>query len=188
MLTQVDLLFAYLIKGTSYLHGRSDVSLYNAGMANKKPKQSSNTIASNRRAKFDYHLSDQNEAGVQLMGWEVKALRDGKVNLSESFIQLHQGEAWLYGCTITPLKTVSTHYVAEPARPRKLLLHARELAKIFEAVNQKGYTCVATNLYWKAHLVKLGIAIGKGKKDHDKRDTEKARDWDRQKQRIMRRN
>jgi len=157
-------------------------------MAKKKPKQSSNTIATNRRAKFDYHLSDHNEAGLVLMGWEVKALREGKVNLSESFIQLHNGEAWLHNCTITPLKTVSTHYVAEPSRPRKLLLHDRELSKIHEAVNQKGYTCVATNLYWKAHLIKLGIAIGKGKKDHDKRDSEKERDWNRQKQRIMRHN
>ena len=123
-----------------------------------------------------------------LKGWEVKSLRAGKVQLTDSYVLLKDGEAFLLGTHITPLPTASTHFVTDPTRTRKLLLNQRELSRLFNGVNQKGYTCVATALYWKNHLVKCEIALAKGKKEHDKRQTEKNRDWERQKQRIMRHN
>ena len=152
----------------------------------KKPKTSSNIIAQNKRARHDYLLQDKFEAGIALTGWEVKSLRTGKGQLTDSYVFLKDGEAWLLGAHIEPLQTASTHVVAEPTRYRKLLLNAKELAKIFAATQKQGYTCVALSLYWKKHLVKCEIALGKGKKDHDKRASEKDRDWDRQKQRIAR--
>ncbi|QQD17728.1 SsrA-binding protein SmpB [Spongiibacter nanhainus] len=155
-------------------------------MSKKKPKPSGNTIALNKRARHDYHLTDKFEAGLALQGWEVKSLRQGKVQITDTYVLLKDGEAFLIGGHITPLATVSTHYVTDPTRTRKLLLHAKELSKLVEATQQKGYTCVCTALYWKKHLVKAEIALAKGKQEHDKRHTEKARDWDRQKQRILR--
>ena len=152
----------------------------------KKPKKSENTIARNKRATFDYHLDEKFEAGVELRGWEVKALRMGKADISDSYVIMHNGEAFLLGTNITPLDTVSTHYVTEPDRTRKLLLHKKELAKIMAATQQKGLTCVCVSLYWKNHLVKAQIALARGKQSHDKRNTEKDKDWDRQKQRVMR--
>lgn len=154
-------------------------------MSKKKPKQSSNTIALNKKAKFDYHINERFEAGLALQGWEVKAIRDGKVQITDTYIWLKNGEAWLIGGHITPLSTTSTHYVADPTRTRKLLLHRRELAKLFAATEQKGATCVCTALYWKGHLIKAEIGIAHGKKDHDKRDVQKERDWNRDKARIM---
>jgi SsrA-binding protein len=155
-------------------------------MTKKKPKAPSNTIALNKKAKHNYFLEEKFEAGIALMGWEVKSLRDGKVNLTDTYVLIQNGEAWLIGTNITPLKTASTHYVTEPIRSRKLLLNRRELDKLEAGVNQKGHTCVCTALYWKNHLVKCEIALAKGKADFDKRQDEKERDWDRQKQRIMR--
>jgi SsrA-binding protein len=155
-------------------------------MSKKKPKAPSNTIALNKKAKHNYFLEQKFEAGIALMGWEVKSLRDGKVNLTDTYVLIQNGEAWLVGTNITPLKTASTHYVTEPIRSRKLLLNRRELDKLEAGVNQKGHTCVCTALYWKNHLVKCEIALAKGKADFDKRQDEKERDWDRQKQRIMR--
>jgi SsrA-binding protein len=155
-------------------------------MTKKKPKAQSNTIALNKKAKHNYFLEDKFEAGISLMGWEVKSLREGKVNLTDTYVLLQNGEAWLIGTNITPLATASTHYVAEPIRSRKLLLNRRELDKLEAGVNQKGHTCVCTAMYWKSHLVKCEIALAKGKADFDKRHDEKERDWDRQKQRIMR--
>ncbi|MEZ5529773.1 MAG: SsrA-binding protein SmpB [Porticoccaceae bacterium] len=154
----------------------------------KKPKKNnqSPTIALNKRARHDYHLEEKFEAGLVLKGWEVKSLRAGKVQLTDSYVLLKDGEAFLLGVHITPLPTASTHFVTDPTRTRKLLLNQRELSRLFNGVNQKGYTCVATALYWKKHLVKCEIALAKGKKEHDKRETEKNRDWERQKQRIMR--
>ena len=152
----------------------------------KTPKTSSNIIAQNKRARHDYSLSDKYEAGLVLTGWEVKSLRAGKGQLVDSYVFLKDGEAWLLGAHIEPLQTASTHVVAEPTRYRKLLLNERELGKLFAATQQEGYTCVALSLYWKKHLIKCEIALGKGKKDHDKRHSEKDRDWDRQKQRIAR--
>jgi len=157
-------------------------------MAKSKTKDSSNVIARNKRASFDYDLLDSFEAGVALMGWEVKSLRMGKADLADSYVLMKDGEAWLLGTHIIPLDTASTHYVTDPTRTRKLLLHKRELAKILEATSQKGQTCVCTQLYWKGHLIKARIALAVGKKSHDKRNTEKDRDWNRQKQRIVREN
>ncbi len=157
-------------------------------MTKKKPKNSSNVIARNRRASFDYQLLETFEAGVVLSGWEVKSLRMGKADLGDSYVLIKDGEAWLLGTQIVPLDTASTHFVTDPTRTRKLLLHRKELAKILAATSQKGQTCVCTQLYWKGHLVKARIALAQGKKSHDKRDAEKDRDWNRQKQRIVRDN
>ena len=155
-------------------------------MSKKKPKQSSNTIAQNKKARHDYHLEHKFEAGVQLQGWEVKSLRMGEIQITDTYVLMKDGEAFLLGAHINPLKTVSTHYVTDPTRTRKLLLNKRELAKLLAATQQDGRTCVCTALYWKNHLVKAEICIAKGKQQHDKRQAEKNRDWDKQKQRIMR--
>ena len=155
-------------------------------MTKKKPKAQSNTIALNKKANHNYFLEQKFEAGISLMGWEVKSLREGKVNLTDTYVLLQNGEAWLIGTNITPLATASTHYVTEPIRSRKLLLNRRELDKLEAGVNQKGHTCVCTAMYWKTHLIKVEIALAKGKADFDKRNDDKERDWDRQKQRIMR--
>jgi SsrA-binding protein len=155
-------------------------------MSKKKPKNTSSTIALNKKAKHDYHLTEKFEAGLSLQGWEVKSLRQGKVQITDTYVLLKDGEAFLLGGNITPLLSASTHFVTDPSRTRKLLLHSRELRRLEEATQQKGYTCVCTALYWKKHLIKAEIALAKGKKDHDKRETEKNRDWDRQKQRILR--
>ncbi len=157
-------------------------------MSKKKHKTPDNVIAQNKRARFDYQLLETFEAGVALLGWEVKALRMGKAQLTDSYVLMKDGEAWLLGSQITPLDTASTHVVADPTRTRKLLLNKRELAKILDAVSKKGQTCVCTRLYWKGHLVKASIALAAGKQSHDKRDTERDRDWNRQKQRVIRDN
>lgn len=155
-------------------------------MAKKKPKPQSNTIALNKKAKHDYFLEESFEAGVVLEGWEVKSLRMKKVQLIDSYVLLKDGEAFLLGCQVTPLDTASTHVIADPTRIKKLLLHSKQLAKLFATVHQKGHTCVAVKLYWKGHLVKCQIALAKGKQDHDKRATEKDREWQVDKQRIVR--
>ncbi|UTA47045.1 SsrA-binding protein SmpB [Simiduia sp. 21SJ11W-1] len=155
-------------------------------MAKPKKKPADNTIAQNKKARFDYALGEKFEAGLELQGWEVKSLRAGKIQLVDSFVQFHRGEAWLMGALVSPMQSVSTHYVAEPNRKRKLLLHRRELARLQQGVEQKGYTVVCTALYWKNHLVKAAIALAKGKAEHDKRNTEKERDWNREKQRVVR--
>jgi len=159
-------------------------------MANK-PKNStssSGTIAQNKRARHDYFISEKFEAGLSLEGWEVKALRAGKAQLTDSYVFFKNGEAWLLNAQISPLSTASTHVLATPTRGRKLLLNRREIDRIAGAVQQKGYTCVALALYWKGHRVKCEIGLAKGKADHDKRETVKERDWQRQKQRLMRHN
>lgn len=157
-------------------------------MSKKKHKKPDNVIAQNKRARFDYALLDDFEAGIALSGWEVKSLRMGKADLADSYVLMKDGEAFLLGAHIIPLNTASTHYVTDPTRTRKLLLHKKELAKILAATSQKGQTCVCTSLYWKGHLVKAKLSLATGKKAHDKRDTEKDRDWNRQKQRIVRDN
>lgn len=154
--------------------------------ASKKKKPQNNTIAQNKKARHDYFIEERFEAGLALAGWEVKALRAGKGQITESYVILKNGEAWLLGSQIQPLPQASTHFVTDPTRTRKLLLKHRELNKLQEAVEQKGHTVVATALYWKRHLVKCEVAIAKGKKLHDKRDTEKERDWNLQKQRLLR--
>lgn len=145
------------------------------------------TIAQNRRARHDYHIEQRFEAGLVLQGWEVKSLRAGKVQINDSYVHLKNGEAWLFNTLITPLNTVSTHFVPTPTRNRKLLLNQRELNQLFGAVNREGYTLIPLSLYWKNNRVKVEIALAKGKKLHDKRETEKRRDWEREKQRVLRR-
>lgn len=144
-------------------------------------------IAVNRKARHDYHLEQTFEAGLVLLGWEVKSLRAGKCNLAESYVMLKDGEAWLFGCRIEPLGTASTHIVSEPLRNRKLLLQRRQLSQIFAGVQRDGYTCVPVSMYWDRGRAKLEIALAKGKQNFDKRATEKDRDWNRQKQRLLRR-
>lgn len=122
---------------------------------------------------------------MALNGWEVKSLRAGKGQLTDSYVLLKDGEAWLFGAQIQPLATASTHFVTDPQRTRKLLLNRKEISRLQEAKEQKGKTIVATALYWKKHLVKCEISIATGKKLHDKRSTEKERDWGRQKQAVM---
>ena len=151
----------------------------------KQDKRGASTIALNKRAKFDYHLEDRFEAGLALEGWEVKALRAGKGQLVDSHVFLRDGEAFLLNAHITPLAQASTHTVANPIRDRKLLLHKKEIARIFGATSQKGYTAIATALYWKGPNVKCEIALAKGKKQHDKRADVKEKDWQRDKQRLM---
>lgn len=151
-----------------------------------KSKTPDNTIIVNKKARHDYFLEDKFEAGVELQGWEVKSLRLKKVQLMDSYVLIKEGEAFLLGCNITPLDTASTHVVADPGRTKKLLLHRKELARLFSATQQKGHTCVCTKLYWKGHLVKAEIALAKGKQAHDKRATAKDREWNIDKQRIVR--
>lgn len=151
----------------------------------KKKKTAGNVIAQNKKARHDYFIEDTLEAGLVLEGWEVKSLRDGKANLTEGYIFLKDGEAWLLGCHISPLQTASTHINPNPIRYRKLLLHNRELGKIFGAQQKEGYTIVALKLYWKNNKVKLEIGLAKGKKLHDKRATQKEREWNRTKQRVL---
>lgn len=154
-------------------------------MATKKKKTGSSTIALNKRARHEYFIEDKFEAGLVLEGWEVKSLREGKVNLSESYILMKDGEGFLFGCHMSPLPTTSTHINPDPLRNRKLLLHRRELGRIFGAIAKDGLTCVPLALYWKQGRVKCEIALAKGKKLHDKRATEKERDWNREKQRVL---
>jgi SsrA-binding protein len=144
-------------------------------------------IASNRKARHEYHLDERFEGGLVLQGWEVKSLRAGRCNLTEAYVLLRDGEAWLFGCRVEPLNTASTHINPDPVRSRKLLLHRRELGKIFAGVQKHGFTCVPLSLYWVKGNVKCEIALAKGKQNHDKRAAEKDRDWNRQKHRVMRR-
>lgn len=151
-----------------------------------KEKQNTNkTIAVNRKANHDYFVEERFEAGIALQGWEVKSLRAGKTQLDQSYVIIKNGEVVLLGAQITPLQTASTHIHPDPTRTRKLLLHRREIDKLIGSVERKGYTLIPLSLYWKGKNVKLQIGLAKGKKDHDKRATEKERDWKRQKQRIV---
>ena len=168
-----------------YCAARSRSAPFVSKSGKNKKSSTPGTIAQNRRARHDYHLEQKFEAGIALQGWEVKAIRQGHVQLGEAYVTLHQGEAYLNGATITPLASASTHVVAEPQRNRKLLLHARELAQIFSATQQKGYTCVPLAMYWKNNKVKLEIALGKGKQQFDKRASKREQDWQRDKQRLM---
>ncbi|MCC2638493.1 MAG: smpB [Moraxellaceae bacterium] len=152
-----------------------------------KPPSSSGSIALNRRARHEYFIEDKFEAGVSLLGWEVKSLRAGKGNLTDAFVIIKGNEAWLLGAHITPLLQASTHVIADPTRTRKLLLNRREIDRISADIHQKGHTCVPLALYWSHGRVKCEIAVVKGKQMHDKRHTEKERDWQREKQRVLRR-
>lgn len=154
-------------------------------MSKKKPQQSSNTIALNKKARHEYFLEEKFEAGISLQGWEVKSVRAGKVNLRDSYVIIKDNEAYLLGAEIQPLHAASSHVYCEPDRSRKLLLKRKELDKLIGGAERDGYSIVATAMYWKACWVKLECWLAKGKKSHDKRDTVKERDWQRQKSRIM---
>lgn len=144
-------------------------------------------IADNRKARFDYFIEEHIEAGIALTGWEVKSLRAGRANITESYAIFRDGEAWLLGAHITPLPSASTHVQADPTRTRKLLLHRKEIDRLVGAVERQGYTVVPLSMYWQKGRAKLRLGLAKGKKDHDKRATQKDRDWQRQKGRLMRR-
>jgi SsrA-binding protein len=156
------------------------------GKKKSSSKSSSSTIALNKKARHDYFLEERFEAGLALQGWEVKSLREGRVQLTESYVIIQNGEAWLFGFHIAPLLSASTHITPDPTRSRKLLLHRRELDKLIGAVERKGYTIVATALYWKHGRAKLEIALARGKHTHDKRATQKDQEWTRSKQRLLR--
>jgi SsrA-binding protein len=149
-------------------------------------KEAPRLIAENRRARYDYFIEERLEAGLVLQGWEVKSMRAGKAQVAEAYVYLKEGEAFLFGANITPLKTASTHVIPEPLRTRKLLLNKAELSRLIGSVERKGYTMVPLDLHWKGGRAKLEIGLAKGKKQHDKRATEKDRDWNRNKARIMR--
>jgi SsrA-binding protein len=146
----------------------------------------SGTIALNKRARHDYQIDERYEAGLALKGWEVKSLRAGRVQLSEGYVLMKGNEAWLLGSHITPLNSASTHVIADPTRTRKLLLNRREIDHLTGAVERKGFALIPLALYWKNGRAKLEIGLGKGKKEHDKRASEKDRDWQREKGRALR--
>lgn len=153
----------------------------------KKADKADNSIAVNRKAHHDYFIEDRFEAGMVLEGWEVKSLREGRVQLDQGHVILKHGAVYLLGALITPLATASTHINPDPQRTRKLLLHQKEIGKLIGSIERRGYTVVPLSLYWKNNRVKIEIGLAKGKKLHDKRDTEKKRDWDREKQRLLKR-
>lgn len=154
----------------------------------KDPLAGRKTIAVNKKARHEYFVEDRTEAGIVLEGWEVKSLREGRLQLKESYVALKEGEVWLLGAHISPLPTASSHVKTEPLRPRKLLLHADQIRRLIGAVDRRGYTVVPTMMYWSKGRAKLEIGTAKGKKQHDKRATEKERDWQRQKERVLKEN
>ncbi|MFZ2405937.1 MAG: SsrA-binding protein SmpB [Methylobacter sp.] len=158
-------------------------------MADKKSKknnkQQNATIAVNRQAKFEYSIEERFEAGMVLEGWEVKSLRDGRVQLKESYVAIKRGEAWLSGAHISPLLSASTHVNPDAIRAKKLLLNRHELNKLIGSVERKGYTLIPLSMYWKNGRAKLEIGLAKGKQLHDKRAASKDRDWQREKARVM---
>lgn len=158
-------------------------------MSNKKPKKNAPAkIAVNKKARFDYFIEDQLEAGIMLEGWEVKSLRAGKLNITESYVLLKDGEAWLFGAHIIPLQSASTHVNPDPTRTRKLLLHKQQIQKLETAVSRKGQTCIALSMYWSKGRAKVEIALAEGKQKHDKRESQKEKDWSRDKARLLRQN
>lgn len=152
---------------------------------NNTATSASSTIALNKKARHEYFIEERFEAGLALEGWEVKSLRAGRVQIADSYVIVKDGEAWLLGAHITPLPTASTHIRPDPTRTRKLLLHRHELNKLIGAVERKGYALIPTAMYWKRGRAKLEVGLAKGKKAHDKRATERERDWNREKQRIL---
>lgn len=153
---------------------------------NAKDKKSGGTIALNKRARHEYHIDERYEAGVALQGWEVKSLRAGRTNLTDAYAIVRNGEIYLFGASIVPLISASSHVVADDRRTRKLLLHRQEIDKLVGAVERKGYTMVPLAMYWKGNKVKIEIGLARGKQEHDKRNTLKEKDWQRDKQRAMR--
>lgn len=155
-------------------------------MAKSKDKNTNSTIALNKRARHEYHIDERYEAGIALQGWEVKSLRAGRINFGDAYAIVKSGEIYLFGASIPPLISASTHVVADDRRTRKLLLNRNEIDKLIGAVERKGYTLVPTAMYWKHNRVKVELALARGKQARDKRATEKERDWNREKQRTLR--
>jgi SsrA-binding protein len=143
-------------------------------------------IAENRRARFEYHIEERHEAGIVLQGWEVKAIRAGQIQLTDGYVLIRDGELYLIGLRINALRTASTHVLPEPDRTKKLLMKKDEIRRLVGKVEQKGFTLVPLDLHYKGGRVKVEIALAKGKAQHDKRDTEKQRDWERERGRLMR--
>jgi SsrA-binding protein len=158
-------------------------------MSSKNKKNASgdggSTIALNKKARHDYFIEESQEAGLVLEGWEVKSLRAGRAQIAEAYVVVRGGEIWLVGANITPLTSASTHVSTDAGRSRKLLLQRREIDRLVGAVERAGYTLVPLKLYWKRGRAKLEVGLAKGKKQHDKRHTERDRDWQRQKARIL---
>jgi SsrA-binding protein len=154
-------------------------------MARKTGKQSPSSIAVNKKARYDYFIEERFEAGLALEGWEVKSLRAGKAQLTESYVIVRKGEISLLGAHLTPLSSASSHVNADPTRTRKLLLHRKEIDRFSGLVDRKGYTLVPLELYWARGRAKLAVGLAKGKKQYDKRATAKDRDWERDKARAL---
>jgi SsrA-binding protein len=143
------------------------------------------SIAQNKKAFHDYFVEQQFEAGIELEGWEVKSIRAGRLQLKEAYVIVRNGEIYLIGCHISPLATVSTHFQPDPVRTRKLLLHKEEINKLIGSVERAGYTMLPLDMHFKRGKIKLAVGLAKGKKQHDKRQADKERDWQREKQRIL---
>jgi len=153
-------------------------------MATKK-QDTSSRIADNKKAAYNYFFEERFEAGIVLEGWEVKSLREGKVQLTDGYVVIRDGELFVVGLQINPLKSASTHVNPDSIRTKKLLLHKEEIRRLVGKVEQKGYTLVPLNLHWKTGKIKLDIALAKGKAEHDKRDTIKDREGKREVERAM---
>jgi SsrA-binding protein len=156
-------------------------------MAKRKTAGAANTIVVNKKARFDYFIEESIESGVALEGWEVKSLRDKRLQLKEAYVVMKDGEAWLIGAHISPLPTASKHVSADPTRSRKLLMHRREIDRLHGAVERQGYTVVPLRMYWKRGRAKLEVGLAKGKKQRDKRAVNRERDWQREKARVLKR-
>lgn len=154
-------------------------------MSKKKPANDNPVIAENRKARHEYFIEETYEAGMVLQGWEVKSLRAGRAQLKEAYVFIKNAEAFIFGAHVSALPTASTHVIPDPIRTRKLLLNKAELNRLVGAVERKGYTLVPLEMYWKNGKAKLRVGLAKGKKEHDKRATEKDRDWHREKSRLM---
>ena len=154
-------------------------------MATKKKQDPSSRIAENKKAAFNYFFEERFEAGMVLEGWEVKSLREGKVQLTDGYVVIRDGELFVIGCQINPLRSASTHIRPDSVRTKKLLLHKEQIRRLIGKVEQKGYTLVPLNLHWKAGKIKCEIALAKGKAEHDKRDTIKNREGKREVERAM---
>ena len=144
------------------------------------------SIVQNRKASHDYFIEERHEAGIVLEGWEVKAIRAGRAQIGDAYVMIKGGELWLIGAHVSPLPTVSTHFVPDPTRTRKLLLQAEEIRRLIGKVEQRGYTLVPLNLHYSKGRIKLELGLARGKLKHDKRAAEREREWEREKQRLLR--
>lgn len=168
------------------VQARSSAAPYNTSVNKPRTHAPPAVIAENRQARYEFFIEERYEAGLSLQGWEVKAMRAGRAQLAEAYVYIRNGEAFLFGAHITPLTSASTHVVPDPVRTRRLLLNRSELDHLVGAVEREGYTLVPLDLHWNNGRAKLRIGLAKGKKQHDKRDTIKDREWAREQQRLLR--